>query len=126
MPKILLIDDDVDFVKATQLALESDGYTVDAAHSGDEGLVKVMETVPDLIVLDVMMPGTDGWETCRRLKESDQTGNIPVIMLTAVASNLRTTGFTHEDGMMTEAEEYLAKPVDTGELLKKIHFLLDK
>ena len=124
--RILLIDDDYDFVKAAKSVIESGGYRVEVAYNGDEGLSKAKEVSPDLIVLDVMMPGTDGWEVCGILKDSKETEDIPVIMLTAVGSHFKNTTYTRRTGMETDADDYLPKPVEPSTLLERIRFLLER
>jgi len=124
--RVLVIDDDADFLETTRLTIESAGYAVDTAPTGSEGLEQVKERRPDLIVLDVMMPGMDGWEVCEALKEDDQTAGIPVIMLTAVASQVRSTTYTHGPGKATDAEDYIPKPVEPAYLVTRIEKLLGR
>jgi len=83
--KILVIDDDPDFVETTRIILESNSYSVSSAPGPDEGLRKVAEEKPDLIILDVMWPDRiSGFEVCRRLKKDVNFSKIPVLMITAV------------------------------------------
>ena len=86
---ILLVDDDPDFVEAVRVIVENGGYEVEVAYDGQEGLEAVAERKPDLIVLDVMMPVMNGHEACAKLKGSEETADIPIILLTAVADRLR-------------------------------------
>ncbi len=112
---ILVADDNPDNVELVRQVLAGAGYTVVTAFDGDEALVKVAETNPDLIILDVMMPGKDGFEVCRRVKNWEQTRNIPVLMLTAledVADKVR--------GIESGADEFLTKPVDMVELQTRV------
>lgn len=116
---VLVADDNPDNVELVREGLERAGYAVVAAHNGDEALLKVAETNPDLIILDVMMPGKDGFEVCRRLKKWEQTRNIPVLMLTAlqeVADKVR--------GIESGADEFLSKPVDMVELQTRVKALV--
>ena len=122
--KILLVDDDHDLVDSMKSIVESGGYDVEVAYDGSECLEKVNETKPDLIVLDVMMPGMDGWEVCRELKDAPATQDIPIIMLTAVGSQVRTTKYTHEGGMETESDDYFPKPVKPADLMTRIKKLV--
>ncbi|RKY03415.1 MAG: response regulator [Spirochaetes bacterium] len=124
MKKILLVDDDVDFVEATKLILESKSYNVVTAYSGKEGIEKVKSENPDLIVLDVMMPKPDGYEVCAKLKADPELCNIPIILLTAVVSKISSTGYTKEMGMRIEADDYIDKPVEPSELVKSIERLI--
>ena len=118
--KILLVDDDPDFVDAIKAVLENAGFDVAVAYDGDECLEKVGGINPDLIVLDVMMPGKDGYVVCEELKENDDTADIPVILLTAVASRVSTSKYTHRMGMTTAADDYIPKPVQPEELLQRV------
>ena len=89
MPKkILIVDDDPDMVQSVTMILESKNYEVAAAYGGIEGLQKATSENPDLIVLDVMMPGLDGFETCRRLKAAEATRDIAVIFMTALDEHI--------------------------------------
>jgi two-component system, OmpR family, alkaline phosphatase synthesis response regulator PhoP len=118
--KILLVDDDPDFVEAVRVIVESGGYAVRVAYDGQEGLEAVAEEKPDLIVLDVMMPVMNGHETCARLKADPETAKIPIILLTAVADRVTTSTYSHRDMLESEAEDYLPKPVEPAELLELI------
>jgi len=122
--KILLVDDDFDFLEATKSMVESSGYVTDTAENAQDGLEKAKKGKPDLIVLDVMMPGMDGWEACEVLKNTPETRDIPIIMLTAVASNVRQTAYTHQSGKQTDADDYIPKPVEIPDLIARIKRLL--
>ena len=124
--KILLVDDDPDFVNAVSMILKSKKYEVAIAYDGKEGLAKVKGERPDLIVLDVMMPVKDGYAVCRELKADPQWSQIPVLLLTAVASHVATTRYTTEMGLETEADDYLDKPVEPDVLVKRVETLLGK
>ncbi|MEJ2135257.1 MAG: response regulator [Desulfofustis sp.] len=117
---ILLVDDDPDFVEAVRVIVENGGYEVEVAYDGQEGLEAVAERKPDLIVLDVMMPVMNGHEACAKLKGSEETADIPIILLTAVADRVTTSTYTHRDMLESEAEDYMPKPVEPGELLERI------
>jgi two-component system alkaline phosphatase synthesis response regulator PhoP len=124
--KILLVDDDPDLVEAVSTILESKGYAVVKAYGGVEGLKKAQTENPDLIVLDVMMPDKDGYEVCKELKADKKYRSIPVLLLTAVVSNIPTTKYTHQMGRDTEADDYMDKPVEPEELVKRIETLISK
>jgi len=117
---ILLVDDDPDFVDAVKAVVEAGGYHVEVAYDGKEALEKVAESKPDLIILDVMMPVMNGHEACKKLKEDPATAEIPVILLTAVASRVTSSNYTHRDMMETEAEDYIPKPVEPEVLHNRI------
>lgn len=126
MPKILIVDDDPDLVEAVTMILESKDYDVIAAYGGIEGLEKAKTEEPDLIVLDVMMPDKDGYAVCKELKADPQYGKIPILLLTAVVSKISTTRYTQQMGLETEADDYIDKPVEPAELVKRIEILLGK
>jgi two-component system alkaline phosphatase synthesis response regulator PhoP len=122
--KILIIDDEPDLVEAVSIILESKGYAVAKAYGGVEGLKKVRTENPDLIVLDVMMPDKDGYEVCKELKADAKYRSIPILLLTAVVSNIPTSKYTQEMGMETEADDFLDKPAEAQELVKRVEALL--
>ena len=125
MKKVLLVDDDVEFCEATMLLLESKGYEVVMAHDGKEGLTKVRAEKPDLVILDVMMPEMNGYDVCVVLKADAELKEIPIILLTAVDQDLFKTTYTKAMGLMTEADDYIAKPVEPEELVQRIQGLLN-
>ena len=127
--KILLIDDDPDFVEATKTVLEGKSYHVITAYNGDEGLKKVVEEKPDLIILDVVMPGMNGFEVCKELKENPHYhffSNIPVLLLTVFPRGMEETKIPLSAGATMEAEDYVQKPVKPDELLSRTEALLKK
>ncbi len=124
--KILLIDDDVDFVESTKIILESKPYEVVVAYEGDEGLRKAREENPDLIILDVIMPVKDGFTAAEQLKKDPQLSKIPVIMLTAFSSKGQETTIPRSRGFSLETEDYIEKPVAPEELLRRIQIYLEK
>jgi DNA-binding response OmpR family regulator len=126
MKKILLVDDDLDFCEATKLVLESKAYKVSLAHDGREGLEKVRAEEIDLVILDVMMPEMNGYDACVVMKADTELSSIPVILLTAVNQELFRTSFTKEMGLMTEADDYIAKPVEPEDLVEAIEALLKR
>jgi len=117
---ILLVDDDPDFVEAVKVIVEKAGYDVRVAYDGQEGLEAVKEKLPDLIVLDVMMPVMNGHEACAKLKGNQETAEIPIILLTAVADRVTTSTYTHRDMLESEADDYIPKPVEPNDLLELI------
>jgi two-component system alkaline phosphatase synthesis response regulator PhoP len=126
MKKVLLVDDDVDFCEAAKLLLDSKGYNVVLAHDGKEGLEKVRAENPDLVILDVMMPEMNGYDVCVVLKADEELKKIPVILLTAVDQTLFKTTYTRVMGLMTEADDYIAKPVEPQDLVGRVESWLNK
>ncbi len=121
---VLIVDDDPDLVETVGMLLESKGYEVGKAYDGIEGEEAIKNRRPDVLVLDVMMPRKDGYKLCRELKADKSTRDIPVILLTAVGEAVPTTTYTHAEGMSTEAEEFIPKPVDVPTLVEAVERLL--
>jgi len=124
MARILVVDDDPDLVESVSMILEKKKHTVIAAYGGVEGIDKAKKEKPDAIILDVMMPDKNGYEVCRELKADPQCQDIPILLLTAVASKISTTTYTHRQGMETEADDYVDKPVEPAELVRLVERLL--
>ena len=124
-PKILVVDDDPDFVEATRLTLEPNGYQVIGAANGDEGLAKVRSDAPDLVILDVIMASVlDGLQMSQRMQENPQQKRIPILMVTSIANTdyaalFPTDEYIHIDG-------FLSKPVPPDVLLQRIAELLGR
>ena len=123
--RILVVDDEPDFCSIVQGQLENEGFEVEVAYNGVEGIEKVRANPPDAIVLDVMMPEKDGYEMCAELKDDESCCEIPIILLTAVASHVTSTRYTHADGMSTEADDYIAKPASAEEITDSVKRLLE-
>lgn len=121
---ILIVDDDPDLVETVGMLLESKGYEVGKAYDGIEGEEAIKKRRPDVLILDVMMPRKDGYKLCRELKANKWTQDIPIILLTAVGEAVPTTTYTHAEGMATEAEDYIPKPVDPQTLVEAVERLL--
>jgi two-component system response regulator MprA len=115
-PRILVVDDDPRIASSLRRALVYEGYEVDTAGDGTEGLSKAREQPPDLVILDVMMPGLDGIEVCRRLRAE---GDVAILMLTA-----RDATSARVEGLDSGADDYLVKPFAYEELLARVRALL--
>ena len=120
MKKILLVDDEQDIVETLKFVLESEGYTCFCAYNGEDGLKLAKEIIPDLMVLDVMMPKINGFKISRLLKYDAKYKNIPILMVTARSQE--------EDkliGEETGADEYITKPFDLDEVVKTVQKYLN-
>jgi response regulator RpfG family c-di-GMP phosphodiesterase len=125
-PKILIVDDDADFVELAKMVLTTKPYQVITAYSGEEGLQKVSEEKPDLIILDVIMPLKDGFTVCEQLKKNPETANIPVFMLTGFLERGGETTIATGQGLYLEAEDYIEKPLNATDLLERVERRLKK
>ncbi|NLD44378.1 MAG: response regulator transcription factor [Chloroflexi bacterium] len=114
--RLLIIDDDTTLVAALEMYLSREGYQVHLAGNGSEGLKSFYALRPDLVILDVMMPQMDGWETCRRIRE---LSTVPIIMLTA--KGLETDRVM---GLKLGADDYVPKPFSLKELVARIEAIL--
>ena len=114
--KILVVDDDTNICELLRLYLTKEGYQVTVANDGEEGLEKFNQVKPDMVLLDVMMPGVDGWGVLRAIRQDSQT---PVIMLTAKGET-----FDKVLGLELGADDYMVKPFDTKEVVARIKAVL--
>ena len=115
MKKILIVDDEQDIVESLKFVLESADFTCYCAFNGEDGLRLAKEIIPDLIILDVMMPKINGYKISRLLKYDAKYKNIPILMVTA-----RTQEEDKLIGEETGADEYITKPFELDEVVKKV------
>ncbi|MCX9025333.1 MAG: response regulator [Candidatus Methanoperedens sp.] len=116
--KILVVDDEKGIVSALKISLESDNYKVFEAYTGDGAIRKAHSEVPDLILLDLMLPDMTGYEICNKLRKDPLTRSIPIIMLTGLGETGRIAGLD------LGADDYITKPFDLKELKAKIRNVL--
>src|SRR4030067_2909294 len=102
---ILVIDDEADLIRLLDYNLTKQGYLVYPAKDGEKGIAIAREHTPDIIILDIMIPGMDGWEVCKQLRAHPKTPHIPIIMLTAKAEEVDKVL-----GLRLGADDYLTKP----------------
>ncbi len=114
--KILIIDDDEDIISLIRIILENENYTVIGALNGDEGIKYALKEKPDLILLDIMMPGADGWEVMKMLHTDEKTRKIPVAMLTC-----KTDVRDKLTGLQEGANDYITKPFSPEELITRVN-----
>jgi two-component system phosphate regulon response regulator PhoB len=118
-PTILIVEDEADLALMLRYNLEAEGFKVNAAASGDEAVETMRDSLPDLILLDWMLPGLSGIELCRRWRSREETARIPIIMITA-----RGEEEERVRGLATGADDYVVKPFSVPELLARIQALL--
>jgi two-component system, OmpR family, alkaline phosphatase synthesis response regulator PhoP len=116
---ILIIDDEKDLIELVNYNLEKEGFVVRGSLNGEAGLAKAVSDPPDLVLIDLMMPGIDGLEVCRRLRSDDRTAAIPIIMLTAKSSESDRVV-----GLELGADDYITKPFSPRELAARIKAVL--
>lgn len=119
--KILIVEDEESLLKLESILLTSKGYSVTGVADGVSALEQVVLIKPDLIVLDIMLPGMDGFEVCRIIKQNPETANIPVMMLTAKKSSQDC-----ERGMAAGASAYVTKPFKSAKIIEIIQELLSQ
>jgi two-component system alkaline phosphatase synthesis response regulator PhoP len=115
-PKVLVVDDESDMVELVSFNLKSEGYDVISASNGLEALNQAREALPDLILLDLMLPELDGLAVCEILHRIPSTARIPIIMLTAWSSEL-----SRIIGLETGADDYITKPFSPRELMLRVN-----
>ncbi len=118
-PSILVVDDERDLVELMTVNLEAAGYRVLPAHSGDEALAKASEHLPNLVILDLMMPGLSGIEVAKRLRANPKTSGVPIIMLTARAAEADQIV-----GLSVGADDYIIKPFSFKVLKARVEAIL--
>ena len=116
LEKILVADDDVNICELLRLYLEKEQYNVVIANNGNEAIAKFNSESPELILLDIMMPGLDGWQVCREIRK---TSNVPIIMITAKGET-----FDKVLGLELGADDYVVKPFDAKEIVARIKAVL--
>jgi len=118
-PRVLIVEDEQALNLLLRYNLESEGFEVDVVDRGDEAETRIRENVPDLVILDWMLPGVSGIEICRRLRARPETKQLPILMLTA-----RGEESERVRGLGTGADDYVVKPFSLPELLARVHALL--
>lgn len=118
-PRILVVEDEAALALLLAYNLESEGFQVEHVERGDEAEVRLAESVPDLVILDWMLPGVSGLEICRRLRARDDTRTMPIIMLTARGEEAERVR-----GLSVGADDYVVKPFSTPELMARVRALL--
>jgi len=117
--KVLVIDDEEDILELVKYNLAKEGYRVTGVLSGEKALTKAKEEMPDVVLLDLMLPGLDGLEVCRRLKNNPATAQIPIVMLTAKGEDADIV-----TGLELGADDYVTKPFSPRVLLARIRAVL--
>jgi two-component system phosphate regulon response regulator PhoB len=118
-PRVLIVEDEQALNLLLRYNLESEGFDVDIVERGDDAETRIRENLPDLVILDWMLPGVSGIEICRRLRARPETRQLPILMLTARGEETERIR-----GLSTGADDYVVKPFSLPELLARVHALL--
>jgi two-component system alkaline phosphatase synthesis response regulator PhoP len=119
MKTILIVDDEKDIIQLIRYNLEREGFRVESASDGNEALRKLSDVRPDLVLLDIMLPGKDGYEVMKSINQNEKTANIPVIFLTA-----KSAEFDEVLGLELGADDYIVKPISPRKLISRIRAVL--
>ncbi|HEX4964175.1 MAG TPA: response regulator [Thermoanaerobaculia bacterium] len=119
--RVLIVDDEPNIVLSLEFLLRQQGYEVSVARDGEEALATADELRPDLVVLDVMLPGLDGFEVCRRLRERPELAGLKILLLTARGREVERVR-----GLEEGADAYVRKPFSTRQLMKTVAELLGR
>jgi DNA-binding response OmpR family regulator len=126
--KILVVDDDPDIQEAISAVLEAHAHQVITARDGEEGLSKLKEERPDLMILDLLMPRMDGFAVLKELQDPRRSkySNIPVLILTSVREDVSRRRYELETGLELNVDDYVEKPIDPHTLVERVEKLLQK
>jgi DNA-binding response OmpR family regulator len=126
--KILVVDDDPDVLEAISIILESNGYEVVTARDGLDGLTKLKEERPDLMILDLLMPRLDGFGVCKELKDPRwaKYAHLPIIVLSSVREEASRRRYELETGLQLDVDDYVEKPIEHTVLLERVKNILKK
>ncbi len=119
---IVYVEDDVEMIELVKLILERKGYSVSGASGGQEGWEIIKSELPDLVLLDLMMPDVDGWEVFQLMRDEKTTSEIPVIVITAKAQNIDRVLGLH----IAKVEDYITKPFKPEDLVESVERFLEK
>jgi len=123
---ILIADDDPDVRESLKLMLEMTGHELVFAANGEEVLEKIGERVPDLLILDLLMPKMDGFEVIKRLKKDVQFSNLPILILTSVKKQASERRYELETGLSLDVDDYIEKPVNPKDFIHRVEKILKR
>ena len=123
--KLLVVDDDPDILDAITTILATQPYEIRTARDGVECVDQVREDIPDLIILDLLMPKKDGFAVVRELRENPKYGKIPILILTSVREDASRRRYELETGLAMDVQDYVEKPISPMDLLDRVKKLLE-
>lgn len=126
--KILVVDDDPDILEAVCVILEAHSHQVITARNGEEGLDKLKEERPDLMILDLLMPKLDGFGVLREIQDPrwSKYSNIPILILTSISEDVSQRRYELETGLALNVDDYVEKPIEPHALIMRVQKLLEK
>ncbi len=123
-PYILIVDDDPDILDGIQLILESQPYRLATARDGKQCMSMVKEEIPDVLILDMLMPRMDGWGVIREMRSEPRFSRVPILVLTTVIEDASRRRYELETGMTMDIQAYIQKPAKPDELIQRVESLL--
>ena len=120
MKKILVVDDEIDVVEVVEMLLELEGYKVLKAYDGKEALAAVEKEIPDLVILDIMMPEIDGVEVCRRFRANEKLNNVPIVMFSS-----KISAYDKKESFEAGADGFISKPFNARGFISGIKTYLE-
>jgi CheY-like chemotaxis protein len=125
-PYILIADDDPDILENIVIVLETQPYRLDTARDGKKCMEMVAEDIPDLLILDLLMPRMDGWGVIREMRSTPHYARVPIMVLTTVIEDASRRRYELETGIAMDVQQYIQKPVAPVELIRRVEKLLAK
>jgi two-component system alkaline phosphatase synthesis response regulator PhoP len=125
-PYILIVDDDPDIVEGILTILESQPYRLGTARDGKKCMEMVAQEVPDLLILDLLMPRMDGWGVIREMRSAPGTAAVPIMILTTVVEDASRRRYELETGMAMDVQDYVQKPARPDDLIRRVEALLHR
>lgn len=125
-PYILIVDDDPDVLENILIVLDTQPYRLATARDGKKCIEMIEQEVPDLLVLDLLMPRMDGWGVIREMRSEPRYANVPIMVLTTVIEDASRRRYELETGMAMEIQDYVQKPIKPQDLIQRVESLLMK
>ena len=123
-PYILIVDDDPDILEGVTTILETQPYRLSTARDGKQCMEKIGEEIPDLLILDLLMPRMDGWGVIREMRSEPRFNSVPIMILTTVIEDASRRRYELETNMAMDVQDYVQKPVRPDELIRRVENLL--
>jgi two-component system alkaline phosphatase synthesis response regulator PhoP len=125
-PYILIVDDDPDIIEGILMILETQPYRLATARDGKQCMAKIKQEVPDVLILDLLMPRMDGWGVIREMRSDPRFSKVPIMILSTVIEDASHRRYELETGMAMDIQGYVQKPAKPADLLQRIEVILEK